>query len=89
MLLLTLDEGLAQVPSQLLLPLLVNNTFSFFINYQLLIRLFLVLLYVILNFFSFVRGTQVLPLNEDKRIIDGSNELIADFLVQMVLFLDS
>ena len=24
------------------------------------------------------RGTQVLPLNEKKRIIDGSNELIAD-----------
>ena len=34
------------------------------------------------------RGTQVLPLNEKKRIIDGSNELIADFLPQMVLFLD-
>ena len=31
----------------------------------------------------------MLMLNEEKRIMDGSNELIADFFSQMVLFLDS
>ena len=30
-----------------------------------------------------------MQLNEEKRIIDGSNELIAEFLSQMVLILDS
>ena len=35
------------------------------------------------------RGTPALHLNEPKRIIYGSNELIADFLSQLLLFLDS
>ena len=33
--------------------------------------------------------TPVLHLNEHKRSIDGFNELMADFLSQLVLFLDS
>ena len=35
------------------------------------------------------RGTSVLHLNEATWIIDGSNELIVDFLFELVLFLDS
>ena len=34
-------------------------------------------------------GIQVQPLNEEKGIIDRSNELIADLFSQMVLFMDS
>ena len=36
-----------------------------------------------------VRGTSALHLNESTWIIDGSNELIVDFLFALVLFLDS
>ena len=36
-----------------------------------------------------VRGTSALHLNEATWIIDGSNELIVDFLFALVLFLDS
>ena len=36
-----------------------------------------------------VRGTSALHLNEPTWIIDGSNELIVDFLFALVLFLDS
>ena len=35
------------------------------------------------------RGTSALHLNESTWIIDGSNELIVDFLFALVLFLDS
>ena len=35
------------------------------------------------------RGTSALHLNEATWIIDGSNELIVDFLFALVLFLDS
>ena len=35
------------------------------------------------------RGTPALHLNEATWIIDGSNELIVDFLFALVLFLDS
>ena len=35
------------------------------------------------------RGTSALHLNEETWIIDGSNELIVDFLFALVLFLDS
>ena len=36
-----------------------------------------------------LRGTSALHLNESTWIIDGSNELIVDFLFALVLFLDS
>ena len=38
---------------------------------------------------SSLRGTSALHLNEATRIIDGSNELIVEFLFALVLFLDS
>ena len=38
---------------------------------------------------SYERGTSALHLNEATWIIDGSNELIVDFLFALVLFLDS
>ena len=43
---------------------------------------------VLLQFVS-QRGTSALHLNEATWIIDGSNELIVDFLFALVLFLDS
>ena len=42
------------------------------------------------DLFDFItRGTPTLHLNEPKRIFDGSNELIEDFLSHLVFFLDS
>ena len=43
----------------------------------------------LINCISFKRGTQALHLNKPKLIIDGFNEIIADFLSQLVLFWDS
>ena len=40
-------------------------------------------------FIRLIRGTSALHLNEPTWIIDGSNELIVDFLFALVLFLDS
>ena len=40
------------------------------------------------GFYQFVRGTPALHLNEPNWIIDGFNELLVDFLLQLALFLD-
>ena len=42
-----------------------------------------------LHYTLLLRGTSALHLNEATWIIDGSNELIVDFLFALVLFLDS
>ena len=41
------------------------------------------------SYLSHLRGTSFLHLNEATRIIDGSNDLIVDFLFALVLILDS
>ena len=54
--------------------------------------MFLLNILKFLEFFCFgfaIRGTSALHLNEATWIIDGSNELIVDFLFALVLFLDS
>ena len=55
-----------------------HQTFFFFLEKKLCSLLFV-----------FRRGTSALHLNEATWIIDGSNELIVDFLFALVLFLDS